>query len=76
AGRVMSRRKAIKNTKGRALARELEDKGIYVMSRGRHTLNEEYPEAYKDVRDVVDVVHNAGISEKVVKLRPIGVVKG
>lgn len=76
AGRVMSRKKAIKSTRGRAIARELEDKGIYVISRGRHTLQEENPDAYKDVRDVVEVVHNAGMSEKIVKLRPIGVVKG
>ena len=37
---------------------------------------EEIPEAYKDVRDVVDVVHGAGISRKVAQLRPLSVVKG
>ena len=76
AGRLMSRRKAIKSARGRAINRELEDKGIFVMSRGRDTLKEECPEAYKDVKDVVDVVHNAGLSEKIAKLIPIGVVKG
>ncbi len=76
AGRLMSRRKAVRSAKGRDINRELEDKGIFVMSRGRDTLKEECPEAYKDVQDVVDVVHNAGISEKIVKLKPIGVVKG
>jgi tRNA-splicing ligase RtcB len=37
---------------------------------------EEIPEAYKDVNDVVNVVHEAGIGKRVVKLRPIGVIKG
>jgi tRNA-splicing ligase RtcB len=76
AGRVLSRHQAIKQAKGRAIYRELEDQGIFVMSKGRSTLAEEMPEAYKDVSDVVDVVHNAGISSKVARLRPMGVVKG
>jgi tRNA-splicing ligase RtcB len=54
----------------------MEDKGITVRSAGRETLAEEMSEAYKDISDVVDVVHNAGISKKVAKLRPIGVIKG
>jgi len=76
AGRVMSRKKAVRSAKGRAIERELQDRGIFVMSRGRDTLKEECSEAYKDVRDVVDIVHNAGISEKIAKFKPIGVVKG
>lgn len=76
AGRVMSRNQAIKRAKGRAIWRELEDKGIIVRSAGRGTLAEEMPEAYKDVSSVVEVVHNAGISRKVARLRPMGVVKG
>jgi len=76
AGRVMSRHQAIKRAKGRAIWREMEDKGIIVRSAGRETLAEEMSEAYKDVSNVVDVVHNAGISKKVARLRPIGVVKG
>ena len=76
AGRVLSRSQAIKAAKGRSVARELEDKGIEVMARGRETLAEEMPEAYKDVERVVSVMHAAGISRKVVRLRPIGVVKG
>ncbi len=76
AGRVMSRHKAIKMAKGRAIWRELEDMGIIVMSAGRRTLAEEMSDAYKDISNVVDVVHNAGISSKVAKLRPLGVVKG
>jgi len=76
AGRLMSRGAAIRATQGRAIARELADKGIIVRSVGRKTLQEEVPEAYKDVSEVVEVVHNAGLSRKVAKLRPLGVVKG
>jgi tRNA-splicing ligase RtcB len=76
AGRIMSRHQAIRQAKGRAIWREMEDKGIIVKSAGRETLAEEMSEAYKDIANVVDVVHNAGISKKVVRLRPMGVVKG
>jgi len=76
AGRVMSRHAAIRATKGRALARELEDRGIIVRSRGRKTIQEEASEAYKDINRVVEIVHNAGLSRKVAKMRPLGVVKG
>jgi tRNA-splicing ligase RtcB len=76
AGRVMSRHQAIKAAKGRAVARELEDKGIIVKGASRGTIAEEIPEAYKDVTNVVNVVHRAGISLKVVKLVPMGVIKG
>jgi tRNA-splicing ligase RtcB len=76
AGRVMSRHQAIKAAKGRAIVRELEDKGIIVKGASRGTIVEEIPDAYKDVNDVVNVVHRAGISRKVVKLVPMGVIKG
>jgi tRNA-splicing ligase RtcB len=76
AGRLMSRHQAIKRAKGRAIWREMEDSGIIVRSAGRETLAEEMPEAYKDVSSVVEVVHNAGLSKKVAKLRPLGVIKG
>jgi tRNA-splicing ligase RtcB len=76
AGRVMSRHQAIRQAKGRAIWREMEDKGIIVRAAGRETLAEEMSEAYKDVSDVVDVVHKAGISLKVARLRPLGVIKG
>jgi tRNA-splicing ligase RtcB len=72
----MSRHQAKRVAKGRAIVRELEDKGIIVRSAGRATLVEEISEAYKDVTDVVDVVHHAGIGTKVVKLVPMGVIKG
>ena len=76
AGRVLSRKAAKKISGGRAIHRELEDKGILVRWTGRSTLAEEIPEAYKDVSKVVEVVHGAGISKKVAKLRPLAVVKG
>jgi tRNA-splicing ligase RtcB len=76
AGRVLSRSKAVKMAKGRAIHRELEDKGIYVQSRGKRTLQEEMPEAYKDISRVVNVVHEAGLAKKVAALRPLGVIKG
>ncbi len=76
AGRVMSRHQAIRQAKGRAIWREMEDRGIIVRAAGRETLAEEMSEAYKDVSNVVEVVHNAGISLKVARLRPMGVIKG
>lgn len=76
AGRLMSRTAAIKATKGRSIAKELADRGIIVRYTGRETLHEEVSEAYKDVRDVVDVVDKAGISEKIARMRPLGVIKG
>jgi tRNA-splicing ligase RtcB len=76
AGRVMSRHQAKKVARGRAITRELEDRGIIVRSAGRGTIVEEISEAYKDVTEVVDVVHHAGISKKVAKLVPMGVIKG
>ena len=75
-GRLMSRKAAIKACSGRSISSELEKKGIVVMAAGRGTLAEEAPEAYKDVNDVVHVVHEAGISKKVCRMRPLGVVKG
>ena len=76
AGRLLSRKAAKRASKGRAIHRELEDKGILVRWTGRGTLAEEMPEAYKDVTEVVDVVHGAGISRKVARLRPMCVIKG
>jgi tRNA-splicing ligase RtcB len=76
AGRVLSRSKAIKSGRDRDLFKELEERGIIVMAKGKKTVLEEMPEAYKDAEEVCDIVHNAGIAKKVAKLRPIGVVKG
>ena len=76
AGRLMSRAKASKASGGRPIQKELEAKGIYVMAKSRRTLAEEVPEAYKDVAEVVEVMHRAGVSPKVARLRPIGGIKG
>jgi len=76
AGRVRSRTQSKKMTDSYQLLKELKEKGILVMARGRKTLAEEAPEAYKDIDQVVEVVHGAGISRKVAKLRPLCVVKG
>lgn len=76
AGRVKSRTAAAKAFDANKLVKELESKGIYVMASGRGTIVEEAPLAYKDVNDVVDVVHNAGISKRVCRMRPVGVIKG
>ncbi|MGA6925556.1 MAG: RtcB family protein [Desulfosarcina sp.] len=76
AGRVLSRTAAKKRSKGRAIQRELADKGIIVKWTGRSTLAEEMPDAYKDIDQVVETVHGAGLSKKVARLRPIGVIKG
>jgi tRNA-splicing ligase RtcB len=54
----------------------MEERGVIVRSDGYATLAEEIPEAYKDVSEVVDVVHRAGLSRKVARLVPIGVIKG
>jgi tRNA-splicing ligase RtcB len=76
AGRVLSRKAAKKRSRGRSIHRELADRGILVKWTGRSTLAEEMPDAYKDVNEVVDAVHGAGLSKKVAKLRPICVIKG
>ena len=76
AGRVMSRNQAMKMAKGRSIAQELKEKGILVRADSRATLDEELPEAYKDVTEVVDIVQHAGISKKVAQLKPLCVIKG
>jgi tRNA-splicing ligase RtcB len=76
AGRAMSRTAAVKEAHGRRIDRELEGRGIIARARSWKGLAEEQPKAYKDVDLVVDVVHKAGLSKKVARMRPIGVIKG
>ncbi len=76
AGRVMSRHAALKAGRGRDLVGELKALGIAVQAKSLRTLGEEAPLAYKDVSAVVEVVHNSGISRRVAKLKPLGVIKG
>ena len=76
AGRQKSRGAARRLMEGVDVAQMLLDKGIVVKARSKRGLAEEAPEAYKDAAKVVDVAHRAGISTRVVRTRPLGVVKG
>ncbi|MBN2417368.1 RtcB family protein [bacterium] len=76
AGRVMSRKAAVRAGKNRDIAAELARKGVHVQSRGHRTLLEEAPEAYKNIHSVVDVVESAGLARKIIQMMPLGVVKG
>lgn len=76
AGRVMGRKAATRALKGVDIAADLRKKGIIVRAQDRSLLAEEASQAYKDVADVIDVCHHAGLSKRVARTRPIGVVKG
>ena len=76
AGRRMSRRRARRVGDARELLDELRARGIYVRAAGLATVTEERPEAYKDVADIVRIVHEAGVSTRVAQLRPLAVIKG
>jgi tRNA-splicing ligase RtcB len=76
AGRALSRTAAVKEAAGRRIDKELEARGIIARAQSRKGLAEEQPKAYKNVDEVVDVVHRAGLSKKVARMRPVGVIKG
>src|SRR5712691_1302152 len=76
AGRVLSRTKAVAQSKGRRIDKELLSRGVIARAQSWRGLAEEQPDAYKDVNLVVDVVHEAGLSKKVARMKPIGVIKG
>ena len=76
AGRRMSRTEAKRRVRGDALKEELKARGIAIAAGSLSGLAEEAPQAYKDVEEVVSVVHGAGIAKKVARLRPVAVVKG
>jgi tRNA-splicing ligase RtcB len=76
AGRAMSRTASVKEAAGRRIDKELEARGVIARSQSRKGLAEEQPKAYKNVDDVVEVVDQAGLSKKVARMRPIGVIKG
>ena len=75
-GRTMSRAKAKRMWRGEKLLNEMNKKGIYVKSTSMSGVAEEAGGAYKDIDEVIESVHNAGISKKIVKLSPLGNVKG
>jgi len=76
AGRVMSRKQALKRARGGDVREELEGEGIVVRPGSTKLLSEEAPYAYKDVDRVVEVCRLAGLAEPVARLKPLGVVKG
>lgn len=76
AGRSMSRREAMRRVSGREVVKMLELQGIIVKCWSLRGIAEEAPIAYKNVDEVVNVVHNAGLSRKVARLVPIAVIKG
>jgi len=75
-GRTMSRHQAKKQFRGGKLLRDMEERGIYVRSDSYGGLAEEAGQAYKDIDEVVAATELAGLSRRVVKLVPIGNVKG
>src|SRR5438067_1004919 len=76
AGRAMSRTAAVKDAAGRRIDKELEARGVIARAQSRKGLAEEQPAAYKNVDDVVEVVDQAGLSKRVARMRPLGVIKG
>ena len=76
AGRLMSRHQALTKARGLDLLRELENAGVVVLAEEKGTIAEEMPFAYKNVTEVVETMHAAGITKKVARLTPIGVIKG
>ena len=76
AGRLMSRTAVRKGKNLQQERRKLEENGVLVRSESRDGILEELPEAYKDVDEVIEVVHNAGLAKRVARLRPMAVIKG
>jgi len=76
AGRTMSRHEAMRRVSGQEVVNNLKSKGIVVKCQSLRGIAEEAPQAYKNIEDVVEVVHNAGLSKKVAKLVPLAVIKG
>jgi len=75
-GRTMSRTKAKSEFNGEKLQQDMERRGIYVKAASYSGLAEEAGAAYKNISEVIETMHNAGISKKVVALSPIGNIKG
>jgi tRNA-splicing ligase RtcB len=76
AGRTLSRKKASKKFNANSVVEELEKKGIIIFAKSKRTIVEEVPDAYKDIDNVVNVVAQCGILEKVARFKPIAVIKG
>jgi len=76
AGRTMSRHAAARALSGEEVVKSLKEKGILVKCYSMRGISEEAPQAYKNIDEVVDVVHNAGLASKVARLMPLAVIKG
>lgn len=76
AGRALSRNQSRKKLKHDEVLERLRENGISIRVSSPKLVTEEAPESYKDVCDVIETCQDAGISKKVVKLRPIAVIKG
>jgi len=76
AGRRLSRKAAKKEVEATKLIKDLKEKGIWIRSGSMSGVAEEAPIAYKDVDNVVDVVHRTGIAKKVARLKPLATMKG
>ena len=76
AGRVMSRTKGKRDVNAKKVISDLAAKGIELVSASKDTILEEAPETYKDIEQVVNACKTVNISQKVVRLIPLGVIKG
>ena len=76
AGRAMSRTQAKRKWHGRDVVKSLEEQGILVRGHSYAGIAEEAPESYKDVTEVVEAAHQAGLAKKVARVKPIACVKG
>jgi tRNA-splicing ligase RtcB len=76
AGRMMSRAQSKKHSQGVNIDQEMARRGVVARYQGRATMAEEMPHAYKDVADVVETMEQAGVSKRVARFRPVGVIKG
>jgi tRNA-splicing ligase RtcB (3'-phosphate/5'-hydroxy nucleic acid ligase) len=76
AGRMMSRAQSKKQSQSLNIDQEMARRGVVARYQGRGTMAEEMPHAYKDVADVVETMDRAGISKRVARFRPVGVIKG
>ncbi|MBW6516789.1 MAG: RtcB family protein [Candidatus Cloacimonetes bacterium] len=76
AGRVMSRKEALRTSSPDKVLQEMKHKNILIHSATKTTLVEEMSSAYKDVSAVVDTMTDCGLLKKVIMMKPIGVIKG
>lgn len=76
AGRAKSRMQASKNWKGKDALGFMQRAGILIKASSKKTIDEEMPDAYKEIDQVVEAAEEAGLAKKVARLRPALVIKG